>query len=151
VTKPISHDELRIPKTPDAEKVVRKRVQSLAASMGFLPEKIEDILTAVGEATLNAIEHSSRGDPTDTILIRFSSEPGAMEISVSSKGAPFVPSYVKPDIKAKIEGRDRPRGWGLFLIRQLADEVEYSSDNNVTTAKMKFLLNSAAPSSRSLL
>ncbi len=115
-------------------------MQSLAISMGFSPEKIEDIKTAVGEACLNAIEHASSVDPTDTVLIRYDCGAGAMEISVSSKGAPFVPSDVKPDIEAKIEGRDRPRGWGLFLIRQLADEVKFDSISNVTIVRMKFLI-----------
>ena len=29
-----------------------------------------------------------------------------------------------PDIKQKINGVNRPRGWGLFLIQNLMDEVE---------------------------
>ena len=140
MTKPTTQGEIRIPKTLGAEKEARERVRLLGGSMGFSEERIEDIMTAVGEACLNAIEHGSSGDPTDTVLVRFDPGPGALEVLVSSKGAPFAFSYVEPDIRMKIEGNDRPRGWGLFLIRRLADGVEISSEGDVTTVKMKFLL-----------
>ena len=33
-----------------------------------------------------------------------------------------------PDIEAKLEGLQRPRGWGLFLIKNMVDEADESSD-----------------------
>jgi anti-sigma regulatory factor (Ser/Thr protein kinase) len=36
----------------------------------------------------------------------------------------FVP---EPDIEAKIAGREPPRGWGVFLIRNLVDEVQFDA------------------------
>lgn len=138
-----SHDEMLIPKKIGSEKSARERAGLLAASMGFPANRIEDIKTAVGEATLNAIEHASSQDSSDTVIVQFDSKGGELEVGVSSKGVPFIPSDIKPDIKAKIEGRDRPRGWGLFLIRALADTFEINNENEFTTVRMKFLLKNA--------
>lgn len=140
MTQSISHEEIQIRKALGSEKIARKRAGSIAAQIGFDPERIEDIKTAVGEATLNAIEHSSRLDPSGTVLVQIDSDRRAMQIAVSSKGRPYVLSDAKPDIAAKIDGRDRPRGWGLFLIRALSDEVEFNDNHDVTTVRMKFLL-----------
>jgi serine/threonine-protein kinase RsbW len=140
VTKPRQHGQVRIPKTQGSEKIARDRAGLFAASVGFGAERIEDIKTAVSEASLNAIEHALTPDPSETILIEFEAGEGDMQVSVSSKGQPFVPSEVKPDIGRKLQGKDRPRGWGLFLIRQLADKVEFDSENDRTTVRMKFQL-----------
>ncbi len=29
-----------------------------------------------------------------------------------------------PDLDAKLEGRQKPRGWGLFLIRHMVDGMD---------------------------
>ena len=133
-------DEVRIPVILGSEKIARERSASFAAAVGFGEDRIEDIKTAVSEASLNAIEHAAPGDPLDEVVVQFSGDQDGMQIAVMNKGVPFVPKAGKPDIKDKIEGNDRPRGWGLFLIRELADEVEFRNENNVTTVTMKFLL-----------
>ena len=33
-----------------------------------------------------------------------------------------------PDLEAKLEGLQTPRGWGLFLIRNMVDELHITSD-----------------------
>jgi anti-sigma regulatory factor (Ser/Thr protein kinase) len=34
-----------------------------------------------------------------------------------------------PDIDAKLEGLQSPRGWGLFLIREMVDELRQTSED----------------------
>ena len=38
-----------------------------------------------------------------------------------------------PDLEAKLEGLQRPRGWGLFLIEKMVDEARVTSDGRATT------------------
>ena len=140
MTKPALNEDLRIPKIPVSEMIARERAATFALAMGFGTDQIEDIKTAVSEASLNAIEHAKSDDSTDAVLIQFRVHPDSLGVSVSSKGMQFVPSETKPDIKDKIEGRDRPRGWGVYLIRKLADEVEFTNEYGVTTVRMRFLL-----------
>jgi anti-sigma regulatory factor (Ser/Thr protein kinase) len=40
-----------------------------------------------------------------------------------------IPEAVTPDIEAKLAGEQTPRGWGLFLIEQMVDEVNNSREN----------------------
>ncbi len=39
------------------------------------------------------------------------------------------PNPRHPDLEAKLEGRQRPRGWGLFLIEKMVDETRVTSDD----------------------
>ena len=89
---------------------------------------------------MNAIEHGSSDDSTNIIHIQFCAESEGMEVIVLNKGASFELLNSKPDIGAKIEGKDRARGWGLFLIRSLADAVEIGTKDEYTFIKIRFKL-----------
>jgi hypothetical protein len=39
-------------------------------------------------------------------------------------------------LEAKLDGRQRPRGWGLFLIRHMVDAMEISSDGGLQTVTL---------------
>ena len=43
-----------------------------------------------------------------------------------------IPDAVTPDIEAKLAGEQTPRGWGLFLIEQMVDEVRTESVDGTT-------------------
>jgi serine/threonine-protein kinase RsbW len=133
-------EEIRIPAVLGSEKTARERAEAFAAGVGFGAERIEDIKTAVNEAALNAIEHGVSRDPSETILVQLASDREGMCITVSNKGRPFVSPGTRPDVRDKIEGKDRPRGWGLYLIKQFADDISVKHENGVTTIAMKFRL-----------
>ncbi len=137
---PAYREEIRIPAVLGSEKDVRERAASFAGAAGFGKERIEDIKTAVSEAVLNAIEHGVSSNAAETVLIRLFRETDGMSVEVASRGKPFSLPDAKPDIGAKIKGTDRPRGWGLYFMKQLADRVSVSYEGGVTRTAMKFLL-----------
>jgi serine/threonine-protein kinase RsbW len=139
VTTPLS---LRISRQMGSEKMAVEQAGLFAKSVGFDLERIEDIKTAVAEAAINAIEHADSGDLNDGVEVRIHFDTPVLKISVSNKGGSFVPSDSKPDIKLKIEGKDRPRGWGIYMIRKLADKVEFSHEGGISTVQMNFILKS---------
>ena len=47
----------------------------------------------------------------------------------------------EPDIEEKLAGRQKPRGWGLFLIRHMVDAVEVSSDEGSQTVELRMHRN----------
>jgi anti-sigma regulatory factor (Ser/Thr protein kinase) len=52
-------------------------------------------------------------------------------VSIGDKGMTDVPLETKePDLEAKLAGLDTPRGWGLFLIERLVDEVITSQNDD---------------------
>jgi len=40
------------------------------------------------------------------------------------------------DLEAKLEGRQSPRGWGLFLIQNMVDEVRTEGDGQRHTLEL---------------
>ena len=49
----------------------------------------------------------------------------------------FDSSSIKlPNIEEKVGTQERKRGWGLMLIQELMDKVDYESDNSGTTLTM---------------
>jgi len=131
-------EEFRIPAIPGSEKTARDRAGEFATGAGFVAGRIGDIKTAVSEAALNAIEHGVTGNASETVLIRLFRESDGVRITVSNRGRLFAIPIDKPDMKEKIEGRSRARGWGLYLIRELADRVSIEHEDGVTTISMKF-------------
>jgi hypothetical protein len=41
-----------------------------------------------------------------------------------------------PDIEARVEGRQKPRGWGLFLIEKMVDEARVTSEGGKRTLEL---------------
>jgi hypothetical protein len=47
---------------------------------------------------------------------------------------------VQPDLLAKVEGRDRPRGWGRFLMKRLTDDMREIQRDGVYTVELSMNL-----------
>jgi serine/threonine-protein kinase RsbW len=122
--------ELRIPSELGWERTAMDLAGSVARLMGFPAERVEDIRTAVLEATLNAIEHGNALEAAETVLIVVSPTDERLEITVQDRSSrPLVvpeSAFPTPNLQDKLDGRSPARGWGMFLIRSLVDEVEFS-------------------------
>ena len=123
--------EVTIPSRPGYERVAAECSASFAGMTGLTAERVEDIRTAVAEACANAMEHGSggRGDARVTLTLEICD--GAVVASVWDAGPGIREPPSHPSIERKIQGLEPPKGWGLFLIRGLADEV----DLNVAVAR----------------
>jgi anti-sigma regulatory factor (Ser/Thr protein kinase) len=51
-------------------------------------------------------------------------------------GDKVIPEAAVPDIEAKLAGEQTPRGWGLFLIEQMVDEVKTTSADGMHTVEL---------------
>jgi serine/threonine-protein kinase RsbW len=98
---------------------------SMAQLMGFSPDRIEDLKTAVAEACINAIEHGNRMNDTLSVAVILSPGEDHLEIKVIDDGAGMTQQPATPDIDRKMAGEEDPRGMGIFLIQSLVDEAEW--------------------------
>jgi serine/threonine-protein kinase RsbW len=132
--------ELHIPSVLGWERTAMEVAASVAKLMGFPAERVEDIKTAVSEATLNAIEHGSPSDTSPGIQIVFTPERGALEINVQDRSPTPFGSLERlgtpPSLEDQIAGRAPTRGWGTFLIKSLVDEVEFASTAEGNVVRM---------------
>ncbi len=55
-------------------------------------------------------------------------------------GGQEIPEPETPDIEAKLAGLQKPRGWGLFLIQNMVDEMEITSDDVHHTVELVLYL-----------
>ena len=110
-----------------------KTAEIVAKHMELSEEKSAEISMALIEACINAFEHS---ESNKQIEIHFRIKGDELEIQVTDKGKGFDESKVKiPKIEEKI-GSDHKRGWGLQLIKELMDTVEFESSSEGTTVTM---------------
>jgi serine/threonine-protein kinase RsbW len=121
--------EVSLPNKLGYERIAMACSASFAKIVGFLPERIEDLKTAVSEACLNAMEHGNKNNPERRVIVTINYRDHVFSVSVMDQGegmneTPDIPQ--KPDIEKKIENLETPRGIGLFLIEQLVDQVEYN-------------------------
>ena len=116
--------ELHIPSIMGFEKVAMECAASTAKKMGFTEDRIEDLKTAVAEACLNAIEHGNKMDTSTKVGITLTIEESKLQVSVKDEGKGFK-EIPNPSIENKMEGKDKPRGWGIFLIKSLVNEVSF--------------------------
>ena len=108
------------------ERVAMACAASFAKMMGFSDERIEDLKTMVAEAAINAIQHGNKNRPDAKVAISMNLRDGTLHIAVADNGGGIQDLPPKPDIGRIIEKLDPPTGFGTFLIKQLADEVEFN-------------------------
>lgn len=95
---------------------------------------------AVEEALVNIIRYAYP-QGTGLIEIRFTLLSGTVELVILDRGVPFNPltDVAPPDLQSPVEER-KEGGLGVFLIRQLIDEVRYERDDgaNILTLVKHF-------------
>ncbi len=118
--------EIHIPNVLGSEKVAMDFTAKAATNMGLSGERIEDLKTAVSEACLNAIEHGNKMDASMKVGVILNVEEMNLQVTVQDVGDEIGPVET-PNIEDKVEGRSGRRGWGIFLIKNLVDEVNFES------------------------
>ncbi|HEY5256809.1 MAG TPA: ATP-binding protein [Candidatus Baltobacteraceae bacterium] len=107
--------ELRIPGKAEWVAVARLAVSAVASRLKFSIEEIEDIRLAVAEACTDSIQHACGQGQID---IWCESVGNALRVRVRREGT--------ADKTAVSDADDEVSGLGIFLVRALMDEVEYS-------------------------
>jgi|TARA_B110000977_G_scaffold16164_2_gene19790 serine/threonine-protein kinase RsbW len=126
--------ELKLPILKNMELVATQTSEVVSKHMDLSEEQSDEISMALIEACINAFEHS---ETKNEIYIHFMISDNELTIKVIDKGKGFDASKIKiPEIENKINTKERKRGWGLMLIKELMDSVDFESDHTGTTLTM---------------
>ena len=108
------------------ERIAMECSASFAKIYGLDPERIEDLKTVVSEAAINAMKHGNKGrkDARVTVSLKFKKD--AINVWVKDEGDGIKDIPPKPDIGRIIDKLDPPTGIGMFLIKKLADQVNFN-------------------------
>lgn len=121
--------ELRLPSRLGYEKVAMDTAASLARRIGFSRDRIDALRTAIAEAVTNAIEHGNAHDANMKVNVVLTLRPDGLMVSVADEGQKHLDhslTSVTPQIEEALRRPDKG-GWGIWLIRELMDEVEFST------------------------
>ena len=133
--------EFQLASEPGNEREAIRRVESAIAGLGMAPARLERLKTALAEATMNAMEHGNEYGPDSKVRIRVVHRGDTVRVRITDRGeAGELPEPEVPDLEAKLEGRQRPRGWGLFLIEKMVDETRVESDARGHTLELAMRL-----------
>lgn len=113
----------RVIETAVAYLVDRLRAYDFAGSRLNLNFRV-----GVSEALANAMIYGNGSDPDKRVRVEVELSPEAVALQVRDEGEGFDAGVV-PDPTLP-ENLDRPGGRGIFLIRELMDEVQYSPPGN---------------------
>jgi serine phosphatase RsbU (regulator of sigma subunit)/anti-sigma regulatory factor (Ser/Thr protein kinase) len=137
--------EFSVPSAPGTERLVMERVASAVRELDLPPPRLERLKTAVAEATMNAIEHGNRNRPELPVTIRVLASAADLVVQVIDQGGDRpIPAPQTPDLEAKLAGRQGARGWGLFLIKNMVDELRAGSDGSHHTVQLTLHLKGDA-------
>lgn len=123
--------DFALPSEPGNEREAMALVAKAVRDLGLTPARLEKLRTAVAEATMNAMEHGNRYRPEVPVTVRVLTSAEDLCVRITDRGGGPVPTpgTEAPDLKAKLEGPQSVRGWGLFLIRNMVDEMNVTADD----------------------
>ena len=129
--------EFELPSAAGNEREAIDRVADAIEAAGLEPARLDRLKTAVGEATMNAMEHGNKYRADLSVAIRVLRDADAVRVQVTDHGDAGEPAEPEaPDIEAKLDGRQSPRGWGLFLIKEMVDETLVTTDDGLHTLEL---------------
>jgi serine/threonine-protein kinase RsbW len=99
------------------------------------PDELENTALAVREAAANAIEHGNGPDSGTKVEIAILMESDLLTVRVKDNGSGFKPEDVANPLEP--ENLLKPRGRGIFLIRQFMDEVDFEFDGGTVIVMRK--------------
>ena len=137
--------ELSIPSEPGNERRAMEEVAAVVSDLGLSENPLERLKTAVAEATMNAMEHGNHYRVELPVLIKVSVSEVDLSVKITDEGSgPPAFHSQTPDIEAKLEGMQTPRGWGLFLIKNMVDGMNVTGDEHHHTVELILHLDGRA-------
>jgi serine/threonine-protein kinase RsbW len=125
-----NENELTLKMTADARyvTVVRRALEMLLEDAAADAEVIADVKTTVTEACMNVVRHAYCGD-TGQLEVDAQLDPGSLAVTVRDWGGGMKPPG---------NGAAPGSGFGLLLIRSLADDLEVRTAPTGTEVLMQF-------------
>ncbi len=123
--------QLEIPSSPEYVAIARHAVEGLARRMHFDACQIEDLKLAVGEACTNAVKYGNCTEENPNVEIRCVVMPDSLTVEIKNR-------YAGPDYLPFPNALDpnREGGRGLYLMRQLMDEVNFEWKHGTAIVRM---------------
>jgi anti-sigma regulatory factor (Ser/Thr protein kinase) len=121
---------LALPSAASSAYLLRRELVELCARQAVDAEEAADFVLAVSEAFSNALKHGQLS-PDDRIEVGLWVSGRAARVRLEYAGQPFEPGPATLPASSSTGGR------GRFLMKELADRVEYRFDRGRTTVELR--------------
>lgn len=87
---------------------------------------------------MNAMEHGNAYRPEVPVTVQVLASAAKLHVLISDHGGRPIPppSATAPNLEAKLAGQQSPRGWGLFLIENMVDEINVTTNETHHTIEL---------------
>jgi len=130
--------DFSVPSEPGNERLAMETVAEAVRDLDIRGENLERLKTAVAEATMNAMEHGNKYRSEVPVELQVLVVDRDLMVRITDSGSGPPPDKVGdvPDLEAKLEGMQTARGWGLFLIKSMVDEMSITGDDGHHTVEL---------------
>jgi serine/threonine-protein kinase RsbW len=128
---------IEIPSLSDNIRMIESFIDNAREKFQLNEDIYGNIMIAVTEAVNNAIRHGNKSDSAKNVSLGLSLEEGMIKFRVEDEGTGFDFHHL-PDPTAP-ENIEKPGGRGIFLMKHLADEVDFSEQGKVV--ELSFYIN----------
>jgi phosphoserine phosphatase RsbU/P len=112
-------------------------IEEVSEHFGIAPETVFQLNLALDEALANSVNYAYSAGSKGEIVLEASKEQDSVVFRLIDEGVPFDPTKEgsEPDVTSVAE--DRPvGGLGIFLIKQMMDEITYERKDGRNILKM---------------
>lgn len=117
---------IQVPSVPENIRIVESFIDNAKDKFHINDDLYGNIMIAVTESVNNAILHGNKSDAKKTVHLSLVLEEKTLRFTIQDEGTGFdyenVPDPTAPENIEKIGGR------GIFLMKQLSDEVSFSEN-----------------------
>jgi len=129
--------QIQIPSLPENIRIVESFIDNAKDKYDLNDDIYGNIMIAVTESVNNAILHGNKSDFKKNVSLHLSLEKSQIRFKIEDQGTGFdydnLPDPTLP------ENISKPGGRGIFLMKNLSDEVSFSNEGR--TAELCFYLS----------
>ena len=129
--------KIEIPSITDNIRIIESFIDNAKEKFNLNDDIYGNIMIAVTESVNNAIMHGNKNDRSKNVTLSLSLNSNTINFTICDEGIGFdfqnLPDPTSP------ENLDKPSGRGIFLMKHLSDEVNFS--NNGSLVELSFYMN----------
>ena len=129
--------KIEIPSINENIRIIESFIDNAKERFNLDDDIYGNIMIAVTESVNNAIMHGNKNDRTKNVTLILSLNNNIINFKIKDEGIGFdfqnLPDPTSP------ENLDKPSGRGIFLMKHLSDEVNFS--NNGSLVELSFYMS----------
>lgn len=118
--------KIQIPSLSENIRIIESFIENAKEEYNFTDDIYGNIMIAVTESVNNAIVHGNQSDKTKNVHLSLSLEDNQIKFIIEDEGNGFDYEDL-PDPTAP-ENLEKPGGRGIFLMKNLCDEVSFADN-----------------------